>query len=177
MGEAAEPLRLFFALWPPDELQDELATWAKQVAGRGRVMRRENIHLTLAFLGATDPELLPMLVERARAVRFAPIRLMLDRVGYWRHNRIVWCGTDNEPQALTALVVELRAGLGGAGIRYDPKPFVSHLTLVREATCLPRTPAWVPSVWEAQDFVLVSSVRVEGRIRYRVMRRFPAQAG
>jgi hypothetical protein len=54
---------------------------------------------------------------------------------------------------------------------------VSHLALVREATGLPRTPAWVPLVWEAQDFVLVSSVRVEGRIRYQVMRRFPAQAG
>lgn len=170
-------VRLFFALWPSDELQGELAAWAHQAAGKGRAMRRENIHLTLAFLGATDPELLPMLVERARAVRFAPIRLMLDRVGYWRHNRIIWCGTDNEPQALTALVADLRAGLGGAGIRYDPKPFVTHLTLVREATGLPRTPAWVPLVWEARDFVLVSSVRVEGRISYQVMRRFPAQAG
>jgi 2'-5' RNA ligase len=177
LAQAAEPLRLFFALWPPEELQGRLAAWAKQATGRGRAMRRENIHLTLAFLGATDPELLPMLVERARAVRFAPIGLMLDRVGYWRHNRIIWCGTDNEPQALTALVAGLRAGLGGAGIRSDPKPFVSHLTLVREATGLPRTPAWVPLVWEAQDFVLVSSVRVEGRIRYQVMRRFPAQAG
>ncbi len=175
MSEAA--VRLFFALWPSDELQGELATWAHQAAGKGRAMRRENIHLTLAFLGATDPELLPILVERARAVRFAPIRLMLDRVGYWRHNRIIWCGTDNEPQALTALVADLRAGLGGAGIRYDPKPFVTHLTLVREATGLPRTPAWVPLVWEARDFVLVSSVRVEGRISYQVIRRFPAQAG
>lgn len=175
MSEAA--VRLFFALWPSDELQGELAAWAHQAAGKGRAMRRENIHLTLAFLGATDPELLPILVERARAVRFAPIRLMLDRVGYWRHNRIIWCGTDNEPQALTALVADLRAALGGAGIRYDPKPFVTHLTLVREATGLPRTPAWVPLVWEARDFVLVSSVRVEGRISYQVMRRFPAQAG
>jgi len=31
--------------------------------------------------------------------------------------------------------------------------------------------------WEVQDFVPVNSVRVEGRISYQVMRRFPAQAG
>jgi 2'-5' RNA ligase len=176
VGEAAETLRLFFALWPSSDLQAKLAAWAKQVAGKGRAMRRENLHLTLAFLGDTEAALVPDLIARAAGVRFAPIRLPLDRAGYWKHNRIIWCGADGEPQALTALVEGLRAHLDAAGVRFDHKPFVSHVTLVRNATGLPATPAWIPLVWEAGDFALVSSVRIEGRVTYRVLQRFAAQA-
>jgi 2'-5' RNA ligase len=177
MSEAAETARLFFALWPESALQAKLAAWAKQVAGRGRVMRQEKLHLTLAFLGATEAALIPDLIALAAEVRFAPIRLPLDRVGYWKHNRIIWCGAGEEPQALAELVEGLRARLDAAGIRYDPKPFVSHVTLVRNAAGLPAAPAWIPLVWEANDFALVSSTRVEGRVTYQLLRRFPAAAG
>ena len=177
MKEAAETVRLFFALWPANDLQAKLAAWAKQAAGRGRAMRRENLHLTLAFLGATEAALVPDLIALAAGVRFAPIRLPLDRVGYWKHNRIIWCGAGEEPQALAALVGDLRARLDAAGIGYDPKPFVSHVTLVRDASGLPAAPAWISLVWEARDFALVSSTRVEGRITYQVLQRFPAPAG
>ncbi|HEY5291891.1 MAG TPA: 2'-5' RNA ligase family protein, partial [Burkholderiales bacterium] len=65
MSEAAATVRLFFALWPSSDLQAKLAAWAKQVAGRGRAMRRENIHLTLAFLGGTEAALVPDLIALA----------------------------------------------------------------------------------------------------------------
>ncbi|MHB8666508.1 MAG: RNA 2',3'-cyclic phosphodiesterase [Burkholderiales bacterium] len=176
MNGAAATLRLFFALWPDSALQGRLAAWARQVAGRGRAMRRENLHLTLAFLGDTDADLLPEIKSLAAEVRFDPIRLPLDRVGYWKHNRIIWCGAGEEPQALTALVAELRARLTAAGVRHDPKPFVSHVTLVRNAAGLPEAPAWIPLVWEARDFALVGSTRVEGRVAYAVLQRFAAAA-
>jgi 2'-5' RNA ligase len=176
MNEAAETVRLFFALWPASDLLAKLAAWAKQAAGRGRAMRRENLHLTLAFLGATEAALVPGLITLATGVRFAPILLPLDRVGYWKHNRIIWCGAGEEPRTLVALVDDLRARLDAAGICYDRKPFVSHVTLVRDASGLPATPAWIPLVWEAQDFALVGSTRAEGRVSYQVIQRFSAQA-
>ena len=175
MTEAAETVRLFFALWPSSDLQGKLALWAKQAAGRGRAMRRENIHLTLAFLGATESALVPELIALATGVRFEAIRLPLDRVAYWKHNRIIWCGTGAEPQALAGLVGDLRSRLTAGGVRYDRKPFVSHVTLVRDATGLAADPAWTPLIWEARDFALVSSERAEGRVAYRVLQRFPAQ--
>lgn len=176
MEPAAETVRLFFALWPDAELQAKLAAWARQAAGRGRAMRRENIHLTLAFLGATEVALLPELIALATGVRFAPFGLLLDRAGHWKRNRIICCGVGEEPRSLVALVEALRACLAAAGIKYDPKPFVSHVTLVRDATGLAAVPAWVPLAWEAHDFALVGSTRVEGRVTYRVLQRFPAQA-
>ncbi len=175
MAQATELLRLFFALWPPDDLQGKLAAWANKAAGKGRAMRRENIHMTLAFLGATDPALLPRLTERARAVRFAPARLMLDRVCYWKHKHIIWCGIEEEPQLLTEMVADLRAGLEAAAIHFDPKPFVSHVTLVRKSSGLAGAPRWTPLAWDVRDFALVRSVPIDGGVRYEVMERFPAQ--
>jgi len=177
MAGAGEMARLFFALWPDSDLQAKLAAWAKRAAGKGRPMRRENIHLTLAFLGDTKAALVPDLIALARDLVFAPIRLPLDRVGYWKHNRIIWCGAEQDPAALTGLVAALRARLDAAGIAYDRKPFVSHVTLVRNALGLDAAPAWVPLIWEAVDFVLVTSARIEGRVAYQVMQRFPAAAG
>ena len=176
MARAAESVRLFFALWPPSDLQDKLAAWAKQAAGRGRALRRENLHLTLAFLGDTEAARVPDLIALAAGVRFDPVRLALDRVDYWKHNRIIWCGAGEEPQTLTALVEVLRARLDATGLHYDRKPFVSHVTLVRDAAGLDAAPAWIPLVWEADDFALVSSTRIEGRVSYQVLQRFPAQA-
>jgi 2'-5' RNA ligase len=176
MSQAAETMRLFFALWPENDLLAKLARWAQRAAGRGRAMRRENIHLTLAFLGDTDAALVPDLIALAAQVRFEPISLRLDRVGYWKHNRIIWCGAGEEPQALAALVGGLRAGLDAAGIRYERKPFVSHMTLVRDAPGLDAAPAWIPLDWEAKDFALVSSARIEGRVSYQVLQRLPAAA-
>ncbi len=177
MEAAADAQRLFFALWPSGELQARMAAWANQAAGRGRAMRRENLHLTLAFLGDIDAVRVPGLITLAAGLRFAAFRLALDRVGYWEHNRIIWCGAGAEPRALADLAAGLRACLDTAGVRYDSKPFVSHVTLVRNAPGLPSEPPWTPLILDAADFALVRSTREEGRVVYRVLRRFPAAPG
>lgn len=75
------------------------------------------------------------------------------------------------------MVADLPERLKAASVRYDPKPFVSHVTLMRNAAGLPETPAWVPLIWEAADFALDGSTHVEGRVTYQVLQRFPAEAG
>ena len=175
MAEGAAAARLFFALWPSPALQERLAAWAQRAAGEGRAMRAEKLHLTLAFLGATERVRIPALIALASEVRFAPFRLALDEIGYWKHNRILWCGARAEPAALAALVAALRARLAAARVPFDPKPFVSHVTLVRNAAGPPASPNWIPLAWEAADFALIESVQSEGRIEYRRLARFPAQ--
>jgi hypothetical protein len=48
---------------------------------------------------------------------------------------------------------------------------------VRDASGPPPVPVWTPFVWEARDFALVSSVRADGRVSYRVLQRHSAAAG
>jgi len=137
-------------------------------------MRRENIHLTLAFLGDTPVARIPKLLALSRGVEFSPMRLQLDRVGYWKHNRILWCGASEDPPALAALVDALRKRLDAAAIAYDRTPFVSHLTLMRNAAGLPPAPLWAQLIWEVRDFALVRSTRTDGRVTYQIVERFSA---
>jgi elongation factor G len=96
---------------------------------------------------------------------------LVANVGY------IWESDDKDSKWETVPMADLRARLSEAGIGYDPKPFVSHVTLVRNAAGLPEAPAWAPLVWDAADFALVGSARVEGRVTYQLLQRFPAAAG
>ena len=70
-GSALNPqpkLRLFFACWPDAALQEQLAQLGRQLQRQcgGKPSRRENLHLTLVFLGDVDSADLPQLQQRRR---------------------------------------------------------------------------------------------------------------
>jgi RNA 2',3'-cyclic 3'-phosphodiesterase len=154
------PLRLFFALWPDEAARAALERWSTaihRVAG-GRATRGESIHMTLAFLGDCEPERLDELKAAAARVRVTPFDLVLDEAGFWKHNRIAWAGATQTPAPLETLASDLRAALAAARFAFDPKPFVSHVTLVRKAQPGFVMPALAPIRWQVTDFVLVRSV-------------------
>ena len=102
-----------------------------------------------------------------------PFGLVFDGAGYWKHNRIAWAGASAVPPALDALVSELRSALGAARFPFDPKPFVPHVTLVRNARPGFAMPEVAPITWDASGFVLVESVtRPQGR-EYAIAGRWP----
>ena len=95
--------RLFFAIWPDDPGVDRLRALAESLAPRvgGRPVPRDNIHLTLAFLGDLDD-------ERAAIAASAPIEgkaldLSLDRLGSFRKARVAWAGSTRPPAGLIGL--------------------------------------------------------------------------
>ena len=158
---AARPAtaRVFFALWPAPELAARLAAIARERAGHGRPTRPETVHLTLAFLGDVPESRLPDLVAAAGRVRAAPCSLEIDRLGYWRHNRLLWAGC-SAPPALAELVAGLLSELQAAGFAVPDagRPFVPHLTLVRKQALPPADLALPETLhWDYRDFVLVRS--------------------
>jgi 2'-5' RNA ligase len=157
---ASKPLRLFFALWPDDATRARLDAWAQAFhrAGGGRMMRSQTVHLTLAFLGDTDPALLPAIEAAAAGVTPRAFSLTIDEPGYWRHNQIAWAGVREVPTALDDLVTQLRTALVASLVPFDGKPFVPHITLVRKARPGFRLPELEPIVWPVKGFALVRSV-------------------
>ena len=162
----ARPLRLFFALWPDAAARAALERWSAAIhrAAGGRATRGDSIHLTLAFLGDSDPDRLGELKAAAGGVRVEPFELVLDEPGFWKHNRLAWAGATETPGALATMVSDLRAALAAAQFTFDPKPFVPHVTLVRKAQAGFVMPAVQPIRWAVTGFVLVRSVmRPAGR--------------
>jgi 2'-5' RNA ligase len=163
--------RLFFALWPGEEVRDRLAGWSRALRERcgGRATQAQDLHLTLAFLGSVAPDRVGEAERAAAEAVVRPATLVLDRAGFWKHNRIVWAGASSAPAALEDLVRTLREALTRAGVAFDSKGFVSHVTLLRDARAPAALPLLEPIPWDLDGFVLASSAPRAGA-RYRILR-------
>jgi 2'-5' RNA ligase len=166
--------RLFFALWPSLEVARRLHQTALSVQRTcgGRAMRRDSLHLTLAFLGAVEVSRVADAEAAADGIAAQRFSLELDRLSCWKHNRIAWAGCE-APAALRGLAAGLAKNLRAAGFSLDARPFAAHATLVRNADCAaPLPPLATTIVWPVDDFALVESRTGPGGSRYEVVRRW-----
>jgi len=163
-------VRLFFALWPDDEVRARLERWSRELHALcgGRTTRPENLHVTLAFLGSVEETQVAEVERAAGEVAPKAVSLVLDQPGYWKHNRIAWAGASVVPPELAALVSDLRGALAKSRIGFDAKPFVSHVTLLRDAREPRAIPELAPIEWRLEGFALVQSVSLPQGSRYEI---------
>ncbi|MDX5445031.1 MAG: RNA 2',3'-cyclic phosphodiesterase [Zoogloeaceae bacterium] len=170
-----ERARVFFALWPDAstaKVLHGLADATKQRFG-GRAMRIDTLHLTLAFIGGMPRVRLPELLAIGAAVAPRAVDLSLDVLGEWSRKHIVWAGPERVPEPLAALAAELQSALVTAGFALEARPFVPHVTLLRNAACAThRTPLEPPVCWRADGFVLVESKLLPSGARYEMLGRW-----
>ncbi len=167
--------RVFFACWPDAEAQQRLADLAQALALEGgRPVRAANLHLTLAFIGATTPAQVEQLQAAAsHLTRLAPSDFRLDRVGYWRHAGVVWAGCHDVPSGCRRLHAALVDALRLAGVPADPRPWIPHVTLVRHGRG-DRLPDWRETIaWTLDRFSLVASELHPSGARYRILQEWP----
>jgi len=176
--QAAETRRLFFALWPPPELQAELARRARKAVrvGGGRAVAMDKLHLTLVFVGSVDGAVQACLESAADGVDGAAFTLALDRLGHFPRPRVIWAGASQVPPALSALVRDLGRALLPCGYHPESRPFQAHVTLMRKAGRGPSVGELDPLAWPVEDFALVESLTLPEGARYRVLHRWPLAA-
>jgi 2'-5' RNA ligase len=167
--------RVFFALWPGLAVRSALAEAAAgaQAECGGRATALSKLHVTLFFVGEVERARIGVLESCAGAVRAEPFELDMGVLGYWRHNRIVWAGARQSPAALGSLAAQLTANLALAGIAAEDRPYVPHVTLVRNARAATTHTRLNPPAWDVREFVLVESVRAASASRYEVLARWP----
>lgn len=139
----------------------------------GRVMRRETLHLTLAFIGATPPSRVAELGLIAAQIHAPACDLVLDRLEYLPRKKIVWAGASLLPATLAKLAADLNVRLEAARFPTEDRPFAAHVTLLRNARCRIRPLEPLLITWRANEFALVESeTRPEGA-SYRIIGRWP----
>ena len=173
-----DQLRHFFALWPDDGTRDRVIELSRRLHADygGRLVARESLHMTLAFLGETLTSRIPTLEAMGRGITTASFNLALTHAGGWPGG-IVWLAPGDLPKELAALTVALRVALQSAGFRFDAKRFVPHMTLLRKAHGKPAEMAIAPLEFAVRDFVLVRTLPVDSGVRYEVVSRFPLDSG
>ena len=138
---ALEHYRLFVAIGMPKQIKDAMAAAQSELRRalpqRGVTWtRREQLHLTLKFLGNVDPQCVDTLNERlcAACQGFAPLSLRAQRVGAFpesRFPRVIWAGlTDAEGQLLKVQSAVESASHDFTAQEPEQK-FTGHVTLAR----------------------------------------------
>ncbi len=166
--------RLFFALWPDENVRSGLAALVPQVvrAGDGRTVRPENLHATLLFLGPTEGSTRDCVERMAARVGGHGFSLTLDRVEHRTKQGIVWVAAD-VPTPLAALVEELRRALLECGLQPENREYRAHVTLARKVRRAQRVGTIAPITWHVDRFVLVESKTYPSGAGYQVLRSWP----
>ncbi len=169
--------RLFFALWPSNQLRAQLAAIAAGLpSGAGRPVPAEHYHITLVFIGNADESERQTLETAAAGIARQPFRLWLDRFGYWPGPAVAWLAPTEPPAELLQLAADLRAVATAAGCQPEQRGYRPHVTLLRKVRRQPDWPAQPRLVWQAADFVLCRSVTTPAGGRYEVLQRWPLNA-
>lgn len=173
--------RLFFALWPTTDVADRVHAVGRQLAGScgGRLMQRDSVHLTLAFLGNVTDEQRASLLEVGRTHSMSACELVFDTLGRFGRKSLIWAGCSQVPAALAEQVRVLHERLRAAGFPLDERDFVPHVTLLRNARCTALPILAEPIVWPATEWRLVESLTVSGGASYRPVESWamPEQPG
>ena len=180
----AKPLRLFVAIEIPGSVKDVVeqafAPW-REAFPKARWVPRENLHVTLKFLGRTWPRLADWVPEQVEAAaadvsRFAA---RLREVGSFpsaKRGRALWAGFEDD-RLIADLAAKIEAGLVDE-FPTEKRPFHPHLTVARSdpPVKLPPEFAETPLLteeWEVDHVVLFRSHLRRPAPVYEPLARFP----
>jgi 2'-5' RNA ligase len=175
---SSESLRLFCALRLSADVVDALVRWQqRELRGRRaaspgeRIVPRENLHLTLAFLGSRPAGEAPAIGAALRAAAAEARDLRLAVRGYRETRSVGMLTFDDEGERAAAVAERLHGLLEELGVyEREKRPWLPHVTVLRfrEAPGLgPRLPD-VGTVVPSDAAVYISRLR-PGGAEYEVL--------
>ena len=162
-------MRLFIAINFTDEIKDHLSETVARLEESslsGNFTPRENLHMTLVFLGEVR-DMMPAIHVMDRHLD-KKTELTVSGLGSFRREQgdIYWAGVKENPM-LKKYYRKLCAALKKEGFRIEDRQFRPHITLGRQMV-LDREPnISVPEItMPVNNISLVKSERINGKIRY-----------
>ena len=134
-----EQIRCFVAIEIPEAIQTRLVSVQEELREHIRGaswVKRENIHLTLKFLGDVAPNQINIIkntIEQVAGAR-SPFLMEIGGIGAFPNlvrPRIIWAGMKTGADEVTAIAREINSGLSRRGYARDEKKFRPHFTLAR----------------------------------------------
>ena len=130
-------MRLFIAIEIPESTRTAFASLLKELralAPQLKWVHPENLHVTLKFLGETDPSKLGPLQNVLSGIRSAePVNLEFRGLGFFpneRRPRVFWAGMEASAN-LKTLAADVDQTVHRLGFPLEERPYAPHLTLAR----------------------------------------------
>ncbi|HXR39231.1 MAG TPA: RNA 2',3'-cyclic phosphodiesterase [Terracidiphilus sp.] len=177
-------MRLFVAIPLASAVIDELRGISARLQTNGDGLRwsqPESWHVTLQFLGNTGPEQYDCTVSRLREVRFRPVPVVLEELGFFDRAGVFFAGVKLTPELLL-LQNRVTEATEVCGFIPETRPYQPHITLARwkgngQRQGLERLRAKIArqpqfTRFVAEEFLLFESFLGPGGSRYEVRERF-----
>jgi RNA 2',3'-cyclic 3'-phosphodiesterase len=170
-----ESLRLFLALRLPERTLDLVERWGAEHLHGGRIVERESLHVTLAFLGRRPAAQLPAIVGALRGAATGVRPFPLAPLRYRETPSVGMVVLDDPSGDAARLADSVHTALEALGVyRREARRWLPHLTVLRFRARpglrppLPETGTFVPS--DAAAYL--SRLHPSGA-RYEVLESFP----
>lgn len=99
-----------------------------------KLVKPENIHITMRFLGNITPCTVEKIFEEIKKVQFTSFDVKLQGIGafpHLRYPRVVWAGMTEGADQMRSIFSQLEPSLRRLGFAPDSKGFSPHLTIAR----------------------------------------------
>jgi len=141
-----ERLRLFLALRVPEDVLAEIERWQCGELPGVRLVQREHLHVTLAFLGHRPVGELDAIVDALRRASAEPGEIRLTPARYRETRSVGMLVLEDERGSAAALADDLQGRLERLSVyRRESRPWLPHLTVARWRE-RPRLQPALPSV-------------------------------
>jgi RNA 2',3'-cyclic 3'-phosphodiesterase len=168
--EGDDRLRLFCGFTLPDRILDELEGWQRRHL-HSRVVPRENLHVTLAFLGSSPSSALAGIAVALCEAVDAVDRPVFRPLRYRETRSVGMLVLDDEAGRATRIAERLHERLEELGLyRREQRPWLPHITVVRFRE-RPRLQPSVPQFGEfgPSDVAVYHSVLRPSGAQYAVL--------
>lgn len=167
--------RVFFALWPDNDVRLELVK-AFNISGfsklTGQNFRPDNLHLTLHFLGNVSEDKFNCIMDVAEQLESKPFELLLNKFSVFKKAKIFYMGMTDVPDALVSLQSQLGGLLRACDFQAESRTYTPHVTLKRKIQQYEISEKPQEIFWHVEQFALVESVLVEGGVVYKPLKYF-----
>lgn len=121
-------MRTFIAVEIPENVKEEIIKIQKQLPEfKGKLPEKENLHLTLKFLGEISENKIEEIKKKLKEIQFKSFEVQIDRIGIFENNRrgIVWLNVANCENLQKEIDEKL------SDFFEKEKRFMGHLTIAR----------------------------------------------
>ncbi len=135
---ASAPIRAFLGVEveKPD-LISRMVNIQREIEASGadlKPVERENLHITMRFLGDIPPHLAEQVVAELQMIDFRPFTASLHGVGVFpkiNFPRVIWIGVKKGQGELVQMHRSLEEHLTRLGFHPEREPYTPHITLFR----------------------------------------------
>ena len=131
-------MRVFVAIDLPEDIKASLFHSSEflQKSGllRANFVEKENLHLTLKFLGDLEADSLEKVKDELKKINFKKFNASLGKVGsfpYEDYVKVLHVELNSENNEIKDLQKEVEVKLKGMGFKEEAREFSSHVTLAR----------------------------------------------